>query len=130
MTEAELARILDPIFDQIAKQSSVAERFIDKEAYQIYLATLWANLVMDPSTLGLSEDDLEAAHDIINRRATDYVGNDEAIKCAFKFLNSKPGERAMDKAKINQTHRDLLLYFCSMILDPKGHKEWMDEVRK
>jgi hypothetical protein len=25
-------------------------------------------------------------------------------------------------------HRDLLLYFASMILDPEGHRRWMTEV--
>ena len=34
----------------------------------------------------------------------------------------------MQAARLNQTHRELLLYFASMILDPDGHKRWMDVV--
>ena len=35
----------------------------------------------------------------------------------------------MDKAKVSKTHRELLVYFSSMILDPEGHRRWMEEVR-
>jgi hypothetical protein len=48
----------------------------------------------------------------------------------FTFISSKPGEQAMVEAKLNQTHKDLLQYFSSMILDPDGHKKWMDEIRE
>ncbi|GIS19205.1 MAG: hypothetical protein CM15mP120_11210 [Pseudomonadota bacterium] len=34
----------------------------------------------------------------------------------------------MIEAKLNQTHKDLLQYFSSMILDPDGHKRWMEEI--
>jgi hypothetical protein len=35
----------------------------------------------------------------------------------------------MLEAKLNQTHKDLLQYFSSMILDPEGHERWMSEIR-
>ena len=31
----------------------------------------------------------------------------------------------MAEARLSSTHRDLLTYFSSMILDPEGHKRWM-----
>jgi hypothetical protein len=34
----------------------------------------------------------------------------------------------MADASLTQTHKELLLYFASMILDPEGHKRWMEEV--
>ena len=36
----------------------------------------------------------------------------------------------MGEAQLNQTHKDLLQYFSSMILDPEGHKRWMEEIRE
>ncbi len=129
MTEADIARVLAPILEEIEARSGIAERFVDKEMYRIYLGTIWANIVMDPLALGFSEDDLETVHDIINLQAAQFVGDTEAITHAFEFINTKAGEVAMDKAKLSKNHRDLLLYFSSMILDPEGHKRWMDDVK-
>ncbi len=129
-SEAELARLFEPILAAAERQSSVAERFVHKDLYRIYLATLWTNVVMDPTAAGIDEDDLESAHDVINLSAAKVVGEEQAITAAFRFINSKDGERAMEQAKLSRRHRQLLLYFCSMILDPEGHRRWMGEVRK
>ena len=129
-SEAELARVFQPILATAERQSSVAERFVHKDLYRIYLATLWANLVMDPAAAGIDESDLENAHDVINLAAGKILGEDEAITAAFRFLDSEAGEQAMGKAKLSARHRQLLGYFCSMILDPDGHKRRMAEVRK
>jgi len=127
-SEAEIARILNPVLAAVERQSGVAERFVDKDVYRIYLATLWANLVMDPAAAGIDESDLENSHDVINRAAARVLGDEEAITGAYRFLNSKDGERAMQQAKLGARHRQLLQYFCSMILDPDGHRRWMEEV--
>lgn len=129
MTEAEIARALAPILEEVSTRSSVAERFIDKDSYRIYLATVWANIVMDPGALGIGEDDLEVVHDLINMAARTVLGEDGAITECFRFVDSRDGERAMDKAKVSKTHRQLLTYFSSMILDPDGHRRWMEEIR-
>ena len=130
MTEAEIARALTPILNEVSERASVAGSFIDKEAYRIYLATVWANIVMDPSALGVDEDELESVHDLINLSAQQVLGEDEAIAGCFRFINSRAGELAMDKAKVSKTHRQLLLYFSSMILDPDGHRRWMEDVKE
>ena len=36
----------------------------------------------------------------------------------------------LDQARMSQTHRELLLYFSSMILDPDGHRRWMADVER
>ena len=46
-SEVELVRIFEPILAAAERQSSVAERFVHKDLYRIYLATMWANLVME-----------------------------------------------------------------------------------
>ena len=60
---------------------------------------------------------------------TAALGPIESMKELFGFVSSKEGELAMQEARITQTHKDLLNYFASMILDPEGHKRWMDHIR-
>ena len=52
------------------------------------------------------------------------LGHDQTLTECFRFINSKAGEAAMDRCHLTTTHRQMLLYFCSMILDPAGHKRW------
>ena len=130
MNATDIEPALRPILDEIEKRSVLVDPFVDKETYRIYLATLWSNLVLKPEEAGLLEEDLEAAHDIINLQAHQVLGEEGAITESFRFINSRPGEKAMEMAKLSKTHKELLAYFSSMILDPDGHKRWMDEVRK
>ena len=67
-------------------------------------------------------------HDYLNERMRTILGTEGSITECFRFVNSKDGERAMAEARLNQTHRELLLYFSSMILDPEGHRRWMETV--
>ena len=78
-TDIELA--LRPILDEIEKRSVLVDPFVDKETYRIYLATLWSNLVLKPEEAGLLEEDLEAAHDIINIQAQDRNQSGNAFLC-------------------------------------------------
>ncbi len=128
MSDAELDRRFADILDDIETRSCVTERFVDRDLYRLYLATLWANVVLNPDDVGLNEDDLEPLHDYLNRRASRVLGGESSLTECFRFVNSKAGEQAMQAARLNQTHRELLLYFASMILDPDGHKRWMDVV--
>jgi hypothetical protein len=128
LTEADLASAFAPVMLDIEKRSCVADRFIDKDLYRIYIATLWANVVLDPADVGLTEDDLEPLHDWVNGQLTSTLGTNDGISTCFDFLNSKPGEAAMGRAQLTKNHRELLQYFCSLILDPEGHKRWMDEI--
>ncbi len=130
MAEANGLRArLEPVLEDMVKQSAVAGRFVHRDAYRITLATLWANLVLQPERAGIGEADLEAVHDILSAEAQAVLGDGEDLTACFAFLNSKPGEAAMREARLSKTHKDLLLYFCSMILDPNGHRKWMDRVR-
>ena len=125
----ELKYAFDPVFTDIKERSTVAERFIDRSAYQVYVATLWANVVLSPGEAGIAEDDLEDLHDLVVADIQSVLGSSEDLTTVFTFISTKPGEQAMIEAKLNQTHKDLLQYFSSMILDPDRHKKWMDEIR-
>lgn len=129
MDREQLAAQLDPILAEVKERSVVAEHFIDKDVYQISMATLWANIVLNPDDLGFTETDLEAVYERLGAEVCEVLGAGTDLKNCFAFLNSKPGELAMQKARINQTHKDMLLYFASMMLDPDGHRRWLDEIR-
>jgi hypothetical protein len=88
---------------------------------------LWANLVLDPADVVITETDLEPLHEYLNDALESVLGVDQTITECFRFVNGKSGEAAMERCKLSKTHKDLLLYFCSMILDPEGHKKWADE---
>ena len=126
MDQATLAAKFDGVLASVEEQATVADQFVDKNLYQILIATLWANVVLDPDDVGLTEADLEDLHDYLNERIRPIVGGD--ITACYRFIHTKPGEAAMAEARLSKTHRELLTYFGSMILDPEGHKRWMDHV--
>lgn len=128
MTESEIEARFAEVLEDIERRSCVTNRFIDRELYQLYVATLWANIVLNPPDAGLDEAALEPLHAYLNRRIAGVLGAEGSITECFRFVNSKAGERAMKTARLNQTHKELLLYFSSMILDPDGHRRWMDAV--
>ena len=116
------------VLDDIEVRSCVTDRFVDRDLYRLYLATLWANIVLNPEDAGLPEEALETLHEFLNERISKVLGENDSVTECFRFVNSKAGERAMNEARLNKTHRELLLYFASMILDPNGHKRWMEQV--
>ena len=126
----ELSYAFEPVFADIKERSTVVDRFIDRSLYQVYVATLWSNVVLSLGEAGIEEEDLEELHDLVVAEIKDVLGQEEDLTTVFSFISSKAGEQAMLEAKLNQTHKDLLQYFSSMILDPDGHKKWMDEIRE
>jgi hypothetical protein len=130
MDKAELANLFAPVLADIVERATVAGSFIDRDVYRICIATLWANVVLDPEDIGVAETDLEFVHDVVNDAARAALGTDTDLTAAFQFINSRAGESAMREARLTQHHKELLLYFSSMILDPDGHKRWMDHVRE
>ena len=111
----------------------VVDRFIDRNLYRVYIATLWSNVVLSPEEVGLSEEDIEDLHDLITAEIADAIGTPNGVENAlhdlFKFISSKEGELAMQEARLTQSHKDLLGFFSSMILDPEGHKRYTDFIR-
>lgn len=130
MTEEELRWAFAPILDDLGERSTVADRFIDKNVYRLYIATLWANVVLNPADAGITEDDLESLHNVVNERLAEVIGREASIIECFRFISSKAGEAAMAESRLSSTHRDLLTYFSSMILDPDGHRRWMQKLNE
>lgn len=130
MHSERLQALFEPVFNDIVGRSTVTDRFVDRDLYQIFVTTLWANVVLDPEDVGIAEVDLEALFDVVNAEVCRVLGPDNDLKSSFRFINGKSGERAMQEARLTKNHKDLLLYFSSMMLDPEGHRQWMAEVRE
>ena len=129
LTSDHLKHAFEPVFVDIRERSTVVERFIDRNLFRLYMATLWANVVLSPDEAGIEEDDLPTLHDLVVAELVEVIGIGTDLESVFRFISSKEGEKTMAEAKLNQTHKDLLQYFSSMILDPDGHKRWMEEIR-
>ena len=129
LTSDHLKHAFEPVFVDIRERSTVVERFIDRNLFRLYMATLWANVVLSPDEAGIEEDDLPTLHDLVVAELVEVIGIGTDLESVFRFISSKEGEKTMAEAKLNQTHKDLLQYFSSMILDPDGHKCWMEEIR-
>ena len=127
--QARLKALFEPALDEIAERSTVAGRFVHRDVYRLYIATLWANVVLDPEDAGIVEDDLEDLFEVLNTEIERVLGAGVDLTACFGFVNSKQGEAAMREARLTRNHKDLLLYFCSLILDPEGHRKWADGVR-
>ena len=97
--------------------------------YRVYIATFWANVVLDPQDSGVDEADIEPLHDFLNAEIPAVLGAGQTVSDCFRFISVKGGEQAMDRLQLTQTHKELLQYFASMILNPEGHRRWMDEIR-
>ncbi len=129
MSYAEIQSVFDQVLASVVTDSTVADAFIDRELYQINLATIWTNVVLKPQDAGLETRDLETVHEVFNDHVASVLGGDSSLKDCFSFLNTTAGEQAMQRCRLNQMHKDMLLYFSSMILDPEGHEQWMAENR-
>ena len=129
LTPDQLKHAFEPVFVDIRERSTVVERFIDRNLFRLYMATLWANVVLSPDEAGIEEEDLPILHDLVVTELVEVIGVGSDLESVFRFISSKEGEKTMAEAKLNQTHKDLLQYFSSMILDPDGHKRWMEEIR-
>lgn len=129
LSDKQLKDIFEPVFGDIRKRATVTEKFLDRDLYRVYIATLWSNVVLSPNEVGIEEEDIEPLHDILVSEISNAIGPENSMKEIYQFISSKDGEKAMVEAKLTQTHKDLLNYFSSMILDPEGHRRWMDYIR-
>lgn len=114
------AALYDPIVTEIERRAAVTDRFLDREAFRILLATVWANIVLDPEDGDLAEDELEDFHDYLNDRAREVLGEDDAVKGSFRFLLSNEGEQAMGRHRVPAAHRRMLERIGALIVDPHG----------
>lgn len=129
MNAEHIAQALAPVFHDLRQRAEVADSFLDRDLYRLSLATLWSNLVLDPDGSGIEEAELEAVHDVISDECSATLGDDTTLSEVFRWIATPSGDKAMAAAHLRPEHADMLRYFASMILDPDGHRQWMDDIR-
>ena len=116
----ELSCAFEPVFADIKERSTVVDRFIDRSLYQVYVATLWSNVVLSPGEAGIEEDDLEGLHDLVVAEIKTVLGQRRRPVHGVYLYQQQSWRAGHGGGQANQTHKDLLQYFSSMILDPDG----------
>jgi hypothetical protein len=114
---AEVRRRYQPAIDEIVGVCSVGDGVVDREAFQVYMATVWGNAALDPSRSGITEDDLPYLHDFLNEEITGLLGHPSELRSCYAFIVSKSGDDALVRLKISKTHKEFLHYFARLILE-------------
>ena len=128
MDQEQLEKLLERSLSDMRDRSRLTEQFVDKDTYKLYLTSLWTNIVLEMEDIGLVEADLEPALEIVNNHAREILGGDEPVIESFRYLTTPAGEKLMEKHNVTARHKQMLIYFASMILDPEGHRRWMASV--
>ena len=105
-----------PAIENIIDECRISDSLVDKEKFQVYIATVWANAVLDPGRSGLRVADLESLHDFLNEESARMVGRDQTLTACFEFIVSKPGRDSLTRQQVGQRHKDLLFHFARLIL--------------
>ena len=93
LTSEQLAHAFEPVFVDIRERASVVERFIDRNLFQLYMATLWANVVLSPEEAGIGEDDLPTLHDLVVSELVDVIGEGTDQRPSTALYPAKPAKK-------------------------------------
>lgn len=116
MTLEEINERFLPAIDQMIDRCRVSDDFVDKEKFQVLVATVWGNVVLDPEKSGVEESDLPDLHDFMNQHLDQVVGAGETVTTCFEFIMSKKGEDSLIRQQVSANHIEFLHYFARLIL--------------
>ncbi len=116
MELTELRERFIPAIEQILDQCRISDEFVDKEQFQVMIATTWGNAVLDPDRSGITENDLPTLHDFLNEEIARVVGPGETITTTFEYIVSKQGRDSLVRQQVSQRHKEFLAYFARLIL--------------
>lgn len=119
MTPDEIAVRFTSALDEMIEHCRLTEEFVDKERFQVLVATVWGNVVLDPEGSGIAEGDLEKLHDFLNSYLRKIVGPDASITGCYEFIVSKEGEDCLTRQQVTRRHREFLHHFARLILPRK-----------
>ena len=74
MELSELRTRFIPVIEEILDQCRITDDLVDKERFQVYMATIWGNAVLDPERSGIEESDLSNLHDFFNEEIARVMG--------------------------------------------------------
>ena len=116
MSKEEMRNRFTAAIEEIVSHCKVADEFMDKEKFQIMIATVWGNAVLDPDRSGITEADLPSLHDFLNEYIEALVGKGETLTSCYEFIASKKGDESLARQQIASSHKEFLLYFARLIL--------------
>ncbi len=105
-----------PAVEEILELCRIVDEFVDKERFQVMIATIWGNAVLDTAKSGITSDELSVLHDFLNEELVRVLGEQQDITGAFEFIVSRRGQDSMTRLNISQRHKEFLLYFARLIL--------------
>jgi hypothetical protein len=117
MELSELRTRFIPAIEEIIDQCRIADNLVDKERFQVYMATIWGNAVLDPERSGIEESDLSRLHDFFNEEIERVLGEGEDITRCFDFIVSKQGDESLARQGTTNRHKEFLHYFARLILN-------------
>lgn len=116
MTLNEIRERFSPALDEIIDRCRITDDFVDKEQFQVLIATIWGNAVLEPERSGITEAELENLHDFLNEQIERVMGEGATITRCFEFIVSKAGEDSMARQQVTANHKDFLHHFARLIL--------------
>ena len=105
-----------PAIEEILDDCRLSDALVDKDRFQIMMATIWGNAVLDPARSGIEEADLPVLHDFFNEELSRVVGAGATLTGVFEVLVSKAGRDAMTRVQVTQRHKEFIVYFARLIL--------------
>ena len=122
MELSELRTRFIPAIGEILDQCRITDDLVDKERFQVYMATIWGNAVLDPERSGIEESDLSTLHDFLNEEIARVMGNGVNITGCFDFIVSKKGDESLARQGTTNQHKEFLNYFARLILNKEVEK--------
>ncbi len=115
----ELSELRDrfiPAIEEILDQCRITDQIVDKEKFQVFIATIWGNAVLEPERSGIEESDLSSLHDFLNEEISRVLGENADITSCYEFIVSKKGEESLERQGTTTRHKAFLHYFARLIL--------------
>lgn len=112
----EMRSRFTPAVEEIINRCQIADEFVDKEKFQVMIATVWGNAVLDPDRSGIDESDLPYLHDFLNEYIGELVGSGETLTNCYEFIVSKKGDDSLARQQVTANHKEFLHYFARLIL--------------
>ena len=116
MSLSDIRHRFTPALDEIIDQCRLTDDFVDKEQFQVLIATVWGNAVLEPERSGIESTDLEDLHDFLNEQIERVMGQGSSVTGCFEFIVSKQGEDSLARQQVTKNHKEFLLYFARLIL--------------
>ena len=117
MELSELRTRFIPAIEEILDQCRISDDLVDTERFQVYMAAIWGNAVLNPERSGIEEEDLSALHDFFNEEIERVLGEGASVTGCFDFIISKKGDESLARQGTSNQHKEFLRYFARLILN-------------